>query len=104
MHPLIEDDDDPMLSLVNLIDVFLVIVIILFVVLAQSPLQMLAGEDVTVIRNAGKADMEILIKEGEKLTHYRASDEIGTGRGTRAGVTYRLDDGTLVYVPESLQP
>jgi hypothetical protein len=43
----------------------------------------------------------MLIKEGEKLERYTASDQIGEGEGVRAGVTYRLQDGSFVYVPET---
>ena len=39
------------------------------------------------------------MKEGQELTRYEASGQIGEGQGTRAGVTYRLPDGRIVYVP-----
>ena len=57
---------------------------------------------ISTIDEAGKENMEILLKEGEKLTRYKSSGKIGSGEGTKAGVTYRMADGTLVYVPESL--
>ena len=66
-----------------------------------NPLNPFAGKDVVVVENAGKADMRIIIKNGEELTRYETSGEIGEGQGTRAGVTYRLPDGRLVYVPET---
>jgi hypothetical protein len=40
------------------------------------------------------------VKEGHDLQRYESSDGIGEGEGTRAGVTYRLDDGRMIYVPE----
>jgi hypothetical protein len=96
-----EDDDDPMLSMVNLIDVFLVMIVILFIVIIQNPLnQLLQDDDLYVVRNPGGVDMEIIMKEGEKMTRYQTSGQIGTGEGIKAGTTYRLPDGSLVYVPE----
>lgn len=94
------EDDDPVLSMVNIIDVFLVIIVILFIIILNNPLNPLTADKVTVIKNAGEPNMEIIVKEGEKLEHYRANQQIGEGLGTKAGITYRLDDGSLIYVPE----
>ena len=59
-----------------------------------------SGDNVTVIRNPGQPDMEIVIKDGEKIDRYQASGRIGQGEGSKAGVAYRLKDGSMVYVPE----
>jgi hypothetical protein len=94
------ETDDPILSVVNLIDVFLVVVAMLMVVIVQNPLNPFAGKNVVVVENPGEADMRILIKEGQELTRYETSGEIGEGQGVRAGITYRLSDGRLIYIPE----
>lgn len=96
-----EEGDDPILSVVNLIDVFLVIIAALLISVAQSPANPFAAENVTVIKNPGQPDMEITMKEGQKITRYQAKGSIGSGDGTKAGVAYRLKDGSMVYVPES---
>ncbi|MCB1680245.1 MAG: DUF2149 domain-containing protein [Halioglobus sp.] len=95
------EDDDPMLSMVNIVDIFLVIIVILFIIIMENPLNPFSRDAVTVIKNPGKENMEIVIKQGQKLEHYKSTSEAGSGQGTKAGVTYRLDDGSLVYVPES---
>ena len=98
-----EGDDDPILSVVNLIDVFLVIIAALLLALAQHPLSPLSTEKITVIRHAGQAHMEIIVKDGRKLERYRAEAAAGTagsGGGVKAGVAYRMPDGSMVYVPE----
>lgn len=93
--------DDPILSVVNLIDVFLVIIAALLIAVANNPLNPFANDtDVTVIKNAGKPNMEIFIKEGQTLEHYKSTGDIGQGEGAKAGVAYRLKDGSMVYVPE----
>ncbi|MCL4759932.1 MAG: DUF2149 domain-containing protein [Rhodocyclaceae bacterium] len=101
MRFLHEDDTDPMLSVVNLIDLFLVIIGMLMVVIAQNPLNPFTQNKVVVVENPGEADMRITIKDGKELTRYESSGEMGEGQGARAGITYRLDDGRMIYVPEN---
>lgn len=100
MRFLDEDDDDPMLSVVNLIDLFLVIIGMLMVVIAQNPLNPFSEERVVVVENPGEDNMRITVKDGQELTRYESSGEMDEGQGARAGVTYRLDDGRMIYVPE----
>ena len=99
---LLQEDEslNPILSAVNLIDVFLVIIAALLIAIAQNPMNPFSNDDVTVIKNPGKENMEILIKKGEELTKYKSSGNIGEGEGLKAGVAYRLKDGSMVYVPE----
>lgn len=92
--------DDPILSVVNLIDVFLVIIAALLLAIANNPMNPFSSDRVTVIKNPGQPDMEITVKDGEKLDRYKAKGSIGQGEGTKAGVAYRLKDGSMVYVPE----
>jgi hypothetical protein len=92
--------DDPILSVVNLIDVFLVIIAALLLTVAANPMNPFAHDQVTVIKNPGQPNMEIVVKDGEKLEHYKSSGAIGQGEGAKAGVAYRLKDGSMVYVPE----
>lgn len=94
------DGDDPLLSVVNLIDVFLIVVALLMIIIVQNPLNPFSNKNVVMVENPGKEDMRILIKDGKELTRYESSGEIGEGRGIRAGITYRLPDGRFIYVPE----
>ncbi|MFK1049023.1 DUF2149 domain-containing protein [Pseudomonas aeruginosa] len=96
-----DEADDPILSMVNLIDLFLVVIGILLIVIVQNPLNPFSQDKVVVVENPGEADMRMLVKDGKELKRYQASGEIGEGRGSRAGVTYRLADGRMIYVPES---
>ncbi len=102
---LLEEDDslNPMLSVVNLVDLFLVIIAALMIFIAQNPLNPFQDEDVMVIKNPGKSDMEIVIKQGKKIEKYESSGKIGQGNGVKAGVAYRMQDGSMIYVPESKQ-
>ena len=100
MRFLEEDEDDPILSVVNLVDLFVVIIGILMILLVQNPLNPFRNENVIVIENPGEADMCMTIKQGEELIRYESSGEIGEGEGVKAGVAYRLPDGRMIYVPE----
>lgn len=99
-----DEDDDPILSLVNLIDVFLVIIAALLLAVGRQPASMFSGEQLTVIRNAGTPQMEVLIKDGARMQRFKAGDSAGAGRGVKAGSAYRMADGTMVYVPEPPAP
>ncbi len=95
------ETDDPILSVVNLIDIFLVIIAALLITVAQNPLlSPFAKQDVTVITDPGQPNMQIVVKKGEKVERYKASGVIGSGDGEKAGVAYRMKDGSIVYVPE----
>lgn len=94
------DADDPILSVVNLIDVFLVIIAALLLAVANNPINPFMSDDYTLIKNPGQENMEVVVKKGETLEHYKSNGEIGEGEGAKAGVAYRLKDGSMVYVPE----
>ena len=96
-----DEADDPILSLVNLIDLFLVVIGILLIVIVRNPLNPFANDNVVVIENPGTREQRMIVKEGEELRRYEAGDEIGEGEGVKAGVTYKLADGRLIYVPEA---
>jgi hypothetical protein len=96
-----EDDDlNPASSMINLVDVFLVLIAALLITIAQNPLNPFTADNVTVIKNAGQDDMEMIVKKGETIEHFESTGEIGGGEGTKAGVAYKMADGTMVYVPE----
>jgi hypothetical protein len=96
-----DEADDPILSVVNLVDLFLVVIGILMIVIVRNPLNPFNSNSVTVVENPGRQDMRITVREGQELTRYESSGEIGEGQGVRAGITYRLPDGRMVYVPEA---
>jgi len=94
-----EEDDDPMLSAVNLVDVFLVLVVALLTAVALQQ-QATADENVTVIKRPGEPDMEIVVRENGQEIRYKGNGGSSEGQGVRAGVAYKLKDGNIIYVPE----
>ena len=93
--------DDPIQSVVNLIDVFLVIIAALLLAVANNPGEPVQHRVGHRHQNPGKPNMEIVIKDGQKIERYKASGEDWRGQGNKAGVAYRLKDGSMVYVPEA---
>lgn len=96
-----DDGDDPILSVVNIVDVFLVIIAVLLIAVIENPLSPFTAQNLVVIKNPGTPTMEMVIKEGKELKTYKSTGQIGEGQGQKAGVAYRLKDGSMVYVPES---
>jgi len=64
--------------------------------------EMFSQEDFTMVKNPGKANMEIITKEGNKINRYTPSEnnDQNSNRGKRVGIAYELDNGDIIYVPE----
>lgn len=102
MRFLDEDEElNPIVSAVNLVDVFLVIIAALLIALAQNPMNIYSSDDVTVVKNAGQPNMEMIVKKGKEIKQYKSKGAVGSGEGSRAGVAYKMADGSFVYVPEN---
>jgi hypothetical protein len=86
----------------NLFDVALLIGIG-FVIVALSSFglqEIISAEDVTIVKNPGASDMEIITKQQGRIERLKQTDDVGEGRGYAIGTVYRLDDGTVIWVPE----
>lgn len=91
-----EEADDPLLSVINLIDVFLVVIAMLMIAILENPSNRFASQ-ASSSQEAGKS---ATIQNSKDLTRYQTSSEVGEGKGVRAGTTYRLPDGRMIYVPD----
>lgn len=98
------DDMDPLGFLVNLFDVALVFALALMIALVSNlkMADLLTSRDFTIVKNPGKADMEIVTREGGKVSRYVAADaQAGSRQGQRIGTAYRLQSGEIIYVPDT---
>ncbi len=100
-----DDDNDPMSVVGNLFDVAMVFAVALMVALVTryNMTEMLNQEDFTIVKNPGKDNMEIITKEGEKISRYTPSEDSSSDegrRGKRIGTAYELENGEVIYVPE----
>lgn len=99
-----DDDIDPLSGIANLFDVAMVFAVALLVA-AVSYMRLsdlLTNEDVTIVKNPGKNDMEIIKKSGKKIERNKASGLASKGdtKGKKVGTAYQLDNGETIYIPE----
>ena len=90
----------------TLFDVGLVFIVGLIVtIFAAYHLQDLFNEktNLTIMKQSEDGRMEIIAKKGKKIKAVRVSQNQMQGKGTRLGVAYRLEDGSMVYVPDPSQ-
>ena len=100
-----KEDNDPMSVVGNLFDVAMVFAVALMIALVTryNMTEMISQEDFTVVKNPGKENMEIITKEGQKISRYTPSEEqdAQTGKkGKKIGIAYELENGEIIYVPE----
>ncbi len=92
---------DPMESMGNLFDVA-VLIGVGFLIVALSGFglrELLSSEDVTIVKDPGTAQMEIIRKEGRTIERFTTTDATAEGVGTAIGTVYQLEDGRVVWVP-----
>ena len=98
------EDTDPLAGMANLFDIAMVFAVALMVamVLNFRMTDMLTEDEVTIVKNPGKENMEVVVKKGQEITKYQGSENTGEGKGKRKriGVAYELEDGRIIYVPE----
>jgi len=101
--PAVGEADDPLTSVANLLDIFLVFIVGLLVCfLSAYQLQDLLAKDsnVTVMKQSAAGEMTIITKKGTKIEAVKITKSEAEGRGVRLGVAYQLEDGSMVYMPD----
>ncbi|MBC7078938.1 MAG: DUF2149 domain-containing protein [Methanothrix sp.] len=98
-----EIDGDPMEGVANLFDIAMVfaVALLLALVTAYNISELLdPTSSVTVVKNPGDPDMQIIIKNMSSIQVLNMTEQVGGGQGTRIGTAYRLKSGQVIYVPE----
>ncbi|WP_459212318.1 DUF2149 domain-containing protein [Aquimarina rhabdastrellae] len=98
-----DHDDDPMSGMANLFDLAMVFAVALMVALVTrfQMTEMIADEDFTVVKNPGKANMEIIKKKGKTIEKYKGTQgKSSKGKGKKVGTAYQLENGEIIYIPE----
>jgi hypothetical protein len=95
-------DTDPLSGMANLFDIAMVFAVALMVAMVINfrMTDLLTEDEVTIVKNPGKENMEVVVKKGKEITKYKGSESTGEGKGRRIGVAYELEDGRIIYVPE----
>jgi hypothetical protein len=96
-------DDDPMPGVAHLFDIGLVFIVgLLLTLFSAYRLQDLFDQtsEMTIMKQNASGEMEIITKKGTKIEATRVTREMAKGMGNRLGVAYRLENGSMVYVPD----
>ncbi|MDZ4169652.1 MAG: DUF2149 domain-containing protein [Coriobacteriia bacterium] len=85
----------------NLFDVAILIGVgFMVVALSSFGLQeILSADEMTIVKNPGTPDMEVIRKEGKEIERLKVTDQPAEGMGTPVGTVYQLEDGRTVWVP-----
>jgi hypothetical protein len=96
---------DPLEGMANLFDVAMVFAVGLMVSLVNvyrlhdflDP-----NTDMTIVKNPDQPDkMEIITKKGKEIKVEKLDKKQAEGLGTRLGTAFRLQDGRVVYIPNT---
>lgn len=96
-------DEDPLAGLANLFDIGIVFALGFMVSLisAMNLISMFEPDTKVTITAEREDGLEITVRDGNRTVIRRLTKQVGQGDGVRLGTAYRLEDGTVVYVPES---
>lgn len=100
-----DDDDDPLSGVANLFDVAMVFALGLMVMLLLylSMPEVLTQTDMTIIKNPGQQNMEVIVKRGERIEKLDMMNEtVQTEIVGEMGRIYKTKEGGMVYVPANM--
>ena len=95
--------DDPMNSIANLLDIFLVFIVALMVAfLSVFHMQDLLSSEsnVTIMKESSDGEITVITKKAAKIEAVKITRSEAEGKGVRLGVAYKLEDGSMVYMPD----
>ena len=96
-------DNDPMSGVANLFDLGLVFIVGLLIALFGAyHLEDLLSQnsEVTIVKKSSDGEIEIIEKKGKKIEAVKMTKEKAKGRGERLGTAYRLENGSMIYIPD----
>jgi hypothetical protein len=88
----------------NLFDtamVFAVALLLALVVSYNVPELLQPESSVTIVKNPGDPNMQIIIKDMSQIQVLNMTNKLAGGQGTKMGTAYQLENGQVVYVPEN---
>lgn len=97
-----DESDDLLAGVANLFDVAMVFALGFMIALisALNLLDIFDPQQKVTITKEREDGLEIIVREGRQTTVRRLTKNVGSGDGVRLGTAYRLEDGSVVYVPE----
>ncbi|MDP2400897.1 MAG: DUF2149 domain-containing protein [Actinomycetota bacterium] len=98
-----DDQSDPMEAMGSLFDVAVLLAVV-FLIVALSGFgleELFSAEEVTLVKNPGTPEMELIRKRGREIERLAATDATAEGSGTAIGTVYQLEDGSIVWIPST---
>lgn len=97
------DDNNPLSIMANLFETGLVFALGFMVSLinAMSMMDVFNPDAKVTVTTERKDGIQIMVKDGQKTTIRRMTKNMGEGDGEKLGIAYRLEDGSVIYVPEN---
>jgi len=96
-------EDDPLSGVANLFDLSLVFIVAvlmaLFSVFSDNDL-LKPNSEWTITKKNDKGELEIITKKDNEIKVQKVTDKTLSGKGTRLGMAYKLEDGRIVYVED----
>ena len=96
-------DNDPMSGVANLFDLGLVFIVGLLIALFGAyHLEDLLSQtsELTIVKKSSDGEIEIIEKKGKKIDAMKVTKETAKGKGTRLGTAYKLENGSMIYIPD----
>lgn len=96
-------NNDPMSGVANLFDLGLVFIVgLLMALFGAYHLEDLLSEtsELTLIKKSADGQIELIEKKGRKITAVKMTRETAKGRGERLGTAYKLENGSMIYIPD----
>ena len=97
-----DEDEDPLSGVANLFDVamiFAVGLLVMMMMYVNLP-ELLTSQDVTIVKNPGQDDMQIIIKNETEIEVLNMTEESVTTMGKLVASLYETEGGATVYVEE----
>ena len=97
------DGGDPMTGVVNLFDtavVFIAALLLALMTFFDAKEIFSRDSNLTIVKKSENGEMTIIEKKGRKIQAVKMTREEAAGKGTRLGTAYRLEEGSMIYVPE----
>ena len=96
-------DADPLEGVANLFDtavVFIAALLLALIAVFDASDLFSPRSDLTILKRNDRGEMTVIEKRGRKFRAVKMTREEAAGRGVRLGTAYRLEDGSMIYVPE----
>ncbi len=97
-------EDDPVAAVAQLFDIsiaFIVAVIAALFTLLSSQQLLSEDSDWTLTRKDAEGNIEMIEKKDDRIIKRRVSDKQSSGAGVRLGTAYQLENGEVIYVPDT---